>query len=196
MTTHLARGRQSKQGESRHYLIKTQHVQLGRFLPTSLTLTPDVACKVQPEALVQGNDILIACSAAGCLGRVAMFPDVAIEASTDTHVAIARADTRVVTPEYLYAYLRGAQGQIQLRSREKGDWRREKVGFRLIELNVADLRRVPVPVPSFEDQRRIVAHLHALQTKVDALKALQTQTAAELDALLPSILDKAFRGEL
>jgi hypothetical protein len=31
---------------------------------------------------------------------------------------------------------------------------------------------------------------------VGALKRLQAETAAELDALLPSILDKAFKGEL
>jgi len=31
---------------------------------------------------------------------------------------------------------------------------------------------------------------------VDRLKELQAATAAELDALLPSILDKAFKGEL
>jgi hypothetical protein len=39
------------------------------------------------------------------------------------------------------------------------------------------------------DQRRLVAEL-------DALKRLQAETAAELAALLPSILDKAFKGEL
>jgi len=33
-------------------------------------------------------------------------------------------------------------------------------------------------------------------TKADRLKAFQAQTAAELDALLPSILDKAFKREL
>jgi type I restriction enzyme S subunit len=32
--------------------------------------------------------------------------------------------------------------------------------------------------------------------ELDALKRLQAETAAELDGLLPSILDKAFRGEL
>ena len=32
--------------------------------------------------------------------------------------------------------------------------------------------------------------------KTAALKQLQQQSAAELDALLPSILDRAFRGEL
>jgi len=60
----------------------------------------------------------------------------------------------------------------------------------------ADLVRWPVPVPSRDEQRRIVAELDALQAKVDAVKALQTETAIELDAMLPAILDKAFKGEL
>jgi hypothetical protein len=32
--------------------------------------------------------------------------------------------------------------------------------------------------------------------ELDALKRLQAETTAELDALLPSILDHAFKGEL
>jgi hypothetical protein len=35
-----------------------------------------------------------------------------------------------------------------------------------------------------------------LQTQVKALKRLQTEPAAELDALLPSILDRVFKGQL
>jgi type I restriction enzyme S subunit len=34
------------------------------------------------------------------------------------------------------------------------------------------------------------------KAKIDTLKQLQAETQAELDALLPSILDKAFKGEL
>ena len=49
---------------------------------------------------------------------------------------------------------------------------------------------------SLEEQRRIVVHLDGVQAKVDRLKALQAQTRAELDALLPAILDRAFKGEL
>jgi type I restriction enzyme S subunit len=196
VTTFLARGRQSQQGPSDHYLIKTQHVQLGLYLPTQLTLAPSAAAKVNPESEARRGDVLIACSAAGCLGRVALYRVAGVRASTDTHVAIARANRDAVLPEYLYAYLKGAQGQRQLRSREKGDWLREKVGFRLTELNVADMRRVPVPTPPLAEQRRIVTYLDNLQAKVDALKRLQAETAAELNALLPSILDRAFRGEL
>ena len=41
-----------------------------------------------------------------------------------------------------------------------------------------------------------MAYLDGLQAKVDALKKLQDDTAAELDALLPAVLDRAFKGEL
>jgi len=196
LTVFLARGRQSKQGESAHFLIKTRHVQQDCYVPTMLRLAPHVAAKVKPDALVRDGDILIACSAAGCLGRVARYRDKNRIVSTDTHVAIARANPDLVEPDYLYVYLRGAQGQHQLRSRERGDWKREKVGFRLTELNLSDLKKVPVPALPLSEQRRIVAKLDALQTEVDKLKRLQAETAAELDALLPSILDKAFKGEL
>jgi type I restriction enzyme S subunit len=56
-----------------------------------------------------------------------------------------------------------------------------------------------IPFPSslpLSEQRCIVAELEALQAKADELKVLQAKTAAELDALLPSILDRAFAGAL
>ena len=58
------------------------------------------------------------------------------------------------------------------------------------------LESIRVPVPSIQNQHRIVAYLDDLQDKVDAVKRLQRETQAELDALLPSLLDRAFRGEL
>ena len=46
------------------------------------------------------------------------------------------------------------------------------------------------------EQRRIVSYLDSIQARINRLKTLQEKTAAELDALLPAILDKAFNGEL
>ena len=44
---------------------------------------------------------------------------------------------------------------------------------------------------------RIVAYLDGLQGKVDELRRLQqAETQKELDALMPSVLAKAFAGEL
>lgn len=51
-------------------------------------------------------------------------------------------------------------------------------------------------LPPIDQQHSMAAELDALQAKVDAVKALQTETATELDAMLPAILDRAFKGEL
>lgn len=65
-----------------------------------------------------------------------------------------------------------------------------------IGISGGNVKAFRVPAPPLPDQSRIVAELDALQTQVDSLQDLQTETSAELDALMPSILDKAFRGEL
>ena len=51
------------------------------------------------------------------------------------------------------------------------------------------------------EQRRIVVYLDDLQAKVNALRELQSATGEELRplfgrTLLPSVLDKEFKGEL
>jgi type I restriction enzyme S subunit len=53
-----------------------------------------------------------------------------------------------------------------------------------------------IPYVGLEQQRRIVVALGALQQRIDAAKRLQSETALELNAMLPAILDKAFRGDL
>ena len=42
----------------------------------------------------------------------------------------------------------------------------------------------------------IVAHLDSLHARLASLRELQSQTGEELSALLPSVLDRAFMGEL
>ena len=63
-------------------------------------------------------------------------------------------------------------------------------------VNAIKLKALPIALPPLSDQRRIVADLDSLQARIGALKKLQAETAAELGALLPSILDKAFKGNL
>jgi len=58
------------------------------------------------------------------------------------------------------------------------------------------IKNIEIALPPLLEQKRIVNYLDNLQSKVDPLKQLQSETSAELDALLPSVLDKAFKGEL
>jgi len=56
-----------------------------------------------------------------------------------------------------------------------------------------------IPFPSslpLPEQRRIVAYLDNLDGKIGELKGLQAKTVLEIEVLLPSVLDKAFKGGL
>jgi len=44
--------------------------------------------------------------------------------------------------------------------------------------------------------KSIVVYLDGLQAKVNVLRELQSTSGEELSVLMPSILDKAFKGEL
>jgi type I restriction enzyme, S subunit len=59
-------------------------------------------------------------------------------------------------------------------------------------LNPADFLSYKMTLPSMATQKR----LREAKRQVDIIKLLQTGTATELEALLPSILDKALKGEL
>jgi type I restriction enzyme, S subunit len=96
---------------------------------------------------------------------------------------------REIEPDYLFHFLRSPFFRDRLFPSATGTANQANIGNGDIE----GVRFAPPPLP---EQRRIVAELDALQAEVDALKRLQAETAAELDALLPSILDKAFKGEL
>lgn len=64
------------------------------------------------------------------------------------------------------------------------------------KLETSKLMEFRIPIPSLTEQYNVIAYLNKLQASSEKLQKLQVETAAELDALLPSVLDKAFRGEL
>jgi len=51
-------------------------------------------------------------------------------------------------------------------------------------------------IPPLEEQKKIVAYLDNISSKMDKIKSLQIEKLQELKALKASILDSAFRGEL
>ena len=88
--------------------------------------------------------------------------------------------------EFLYHYLSYVRTHLEMIAPQSAQK----------NINLQILSPLPVPRVRLKQQRRIVACLDELQAEVSGLKRLQAETTAELDALLPSILDKAFKGEL
>ena len=90
---------------------------------------------------------------------------------------------------FLAAYISSPYGKTYFQSAAKKT-------TNLASINQKQLKALKIIKPPLEVQKEIVVQLDMLQAKIDTLKRHQAETSAELNALLPSILDKAFKGEL
>ena len=171
-------------------VLKTTSVQWGRFdcaqnkaLPASLG--------PKPHLRVEAGDVLV--TRAGPRKRVGV-----VAAAREAHPQLMisdklirlRPDQSKVAPRFLELSLASPFSQEYLVKRKTG------LADAQVNISQAILRSTPVAYPSLSEQRRIVDYLDDLQAKIDSLRWLQAETAAELDALLPSVLDRAFKGQL
>lgn len=91
-----------------------------------------------------------------------------------------------VFPEVLDTYFRTPSVWPELSGASTG------TNVRRRRLNPQDFLDYKMPLPTRETQHQ----LRSVRAQIDGLSLLQAETAAELDALVPSVLDRAFRGEL
>ena len=99
---------------------------------------------------------------------------------------VFEVDQNQVLPEVLDVYFRTPSIWPALAGASTG------TNVRRRRLNPKDFLNYQMPLPPMPTQEKLAK----VKTKAEAQKKLQSETAAELDALLPSILDKAFKGEL
>jgi type I restriction enzyme S subunit len=139
------------------------------------------------SAMLQSGDLMLVITGA-TVGRVSVYHKELEPGFVSQHVGICRLPQDEVEPEFASWGLRGPGGQAQLLGQRYGQG---KPG-----LNLSNIRSLSLPFPALPEQRRIAAYLDDLQAKVDSLKKLQLESESELNALMPSILSRAFAGEL
>jgi type I restriction enzyme S subunit len=133
--------------------------------------------------VVRGNGSKNLCGMAGLVSEdtdSVIFPDLFIRIPIPVQVML---------PEFFVAVWNSATTREVIEDKAKttsGIWK----------INQGHIISTVIQVPPLSEQRRIVADLDDLQKQADALKVLQAETSTELAALMPSILDKAFRGEM
>jgi type I restriction enzyme S subunit len=89
-------------------------------------------------------------------------------------------------PEYLAEVVITPWFWIQLKNLSRG------LGARRQRTRPEQFLTMKIPMPTIDRQKQAISVFRDLRTLTD----LQEATQPELDALLPSVLDRAFRGEL
>lgn len=96
------------------------------------------------------------------------------------------ADPSLATPDYLAFYFKTPAGLKAIGDASPGGAGRNRT------LGLDKLLAIPVPVPPVEHQR----WFDGLQARLKGARAELTQIVTEAKAMIPAVLDRAFKGEL
>ena len=170
-----------------HRFYRAQDIgQSGLVLNESrVYVSPPPGGQGRSATLVAGDLMIVITGAT--VGRVALFVHGMQPGFVSQHVAICRLPRNQVNSEFVLWGLRGPDGQSQLLGQRYGQG---KPG-----LNLKNVGALSLPFPPIEEQNRVVQYLRAYGRVVEELVVEQESSAAEIRRTLPSVLDKAFRGE-
>jgi type I restriction enzyme S subunit len=157
-------------GDPRYFEVSDEELERWRLLPGDVLV-------------IEGN------GSSAQIGRAALFGGEIEDCVHQNHVIRVRPSRDKLMPEFLNAYFNSPIGRGQMLERSR-------TTSGLFNLSVGRIKELEIPLPSLERQRRVVAEVGNLESTIGPLTKLQSETATELDALMPSILSKAFRGEL
>ena len=164
--------------------LRSQNVRKNRFESEGRCYIAPEFHAANPKSALGPGDVVVVRT--GFVGVACVIPDVLEEANCADLVIVRPSNS--LDAHYASHFLNSMSGKERAVS--------ASVGSAQKHYNVGAMRKTLIPLPPFAEQRQIVTYLDGLVTKVDALKRFQTETSVELDALLPSVLDKAFKGEL
>jgi type I restriction enzyme, S subunit len=148
---------------------------------------------VRKSKLVDGDIIMTKSNSLELVGNSAIFnqplnnPRIFIPSNFLQHL---RVNLSMFDAKFIWYYIMSPTAKSYFQNNAIG------TSPSLQNLNGTKISNMPVPVVALEEQQRLVAYLDGLQVRVSALRAKQSETEKELSALMPSILDKAFKGEL
>jgi type I restriction enzyme S subunit len=142
------------------------------------------------QNLLKEYDVVVNSTGEGTIGRACVVTANAVGLPFDSHILVVRVQEDKALPKFIAYFLQSPDGQSAIEDSKGAKTTKQT------ELGTTKLGNIIMPLPSIPEQQRIISNLDELQGKVDGLRQYQVQTSAELEAFLPSILDKAFKGEL
>jgi type I restriction enzyme S subunit len=123
------------------------------------------------------------------LGRGTVWQDEVPGCIHQNHIFRVRVDQARFDPWYVSALMSSPRGKEYFQAASKQT-------TNLASINQRQLKSFPIFAMPLERQRAILVELESLQAKVQVVESMQVEIATELDAMLPAILDKAFKGGL
>ena len=122
------------------------------------------------------------------LGKVALVPDTFAQWNINQAIAMFRPSDRI-TSGWLYCVLCSGSNIAEIVHETRGSAGQ-------INISLSQCRDFIFPVPPLDEQAEIVRRVESLFAWADRLESRHAAARAQVERLTPSLLAKAFRGEL
>lgn len=169
---------------------KVGAVNTGVFNPLEIKQADVGLPEDSPYWLRKGDILVSRGNAVELVGRAAVYEGNPPNCAMPDLLIRIRIQRDKIDPHFLSAFFHSTEAREYIKSQISG------TSSTMPKISQPKLEVMSVPVPTLDEQKKIMKCLDGLQVTVDALMRLQAETATELDTLLPSILDKAFCGAL
>jgi type I restriction enzyme, S subunit len=167
--------------------VKVENIRKGIINRNTIKhFISDEANLNQSRSILEAGDILI--SIAGTIGTTCLVQKQDLPANTNQALAIIRGTSDICVPEFLRYQLESQIMQEQVKVKERGG------GMHNISLE--DVGNLTVYISPINEQRRIVAKLEKLLTKVEACQQRLDKIPLILKRFRQSVLAAACSGKL
>jgi len=163
--------------------LKAENVNGGKIDAISIkTFISNQVHDILSRSKTKPGDVLM--TIAGTIGRIGWVTSDASEMNMNQAVAIIRPMSDIIFTQYL-AYILSAgvtQGQVSSGT----------VKGAIPNFSLGMIKKLMIPLPPIEEQKKIVTRLDALSEKIKKLQEYQNQTQEDLVSLERSILHNTF----
>lgn len=188
----ILRGRGPMYGSNTGALVVNQKCVrwVGIDLQHAKEVDADWARTLPSHLLLRDGDIAVNSTGEGTIGRACVVNGNAIGRPFDSHVLVVRVEPDKALPAFVAYFLRSPQGQLAIEESKGAKTTKQT------ELGTSKLGKIRLPLPSLQDQARLVAYIEGIRTRVEQATRIQDQVRPEIDALPTTVLARAFKGEL
>jgi type I restriction enzyme, S subunit len=171
-------------------VIKTTAVQHGRFVSIENKILPKYLQPREQHELQIGDILITRAGPRIRVGVCCMVKKTRPRLINCDKVYRIKVNAKIIKPEYLELTLNTPYYQREIEKMKTG------ISDSGLNLTQAQFLRIEIPIPSLEEQQRIVDKLESKLTLCDKLEETITESLQQANALRQSILKKAFEGKL
>ncbi len=169
--------------ESGVQFLRSECVSPNGFILSGAMFISEEANNAMERSKIKGGDILMTIT--GNVGRVCIYPKEYLTGNINQHIARIRITDNLVSSQFVFQFLS--------QSKRIEDYLKITTGQAYPQLSLKQVRETKIPLPSFEEQKKIALILSSVDEKINVLNEKKTNYQELKQGLMQQLLTGKIR---